>query len=104
MNEWQLGNAAENNPLNDYPEEEISEDEDEDEDECESRSSDENSEDESTTSGSKSEELENGSQVFFKYKDSGSYENRFDEDLGPYDWSESENECLDDELYSDEDD
>ncbi|KAH6782677.1 RNA-directed DNA methylation 4 [Perilla frutescens var. frutescens] len=65
---------AENNPLNDYPDEEDDDDDDEDEDEATSRSSDENSEDESTTSGNESEELKSGSQVSYEYEGSELYE------------------------------
>ncbi|KAK6145226.1 hypothetical protein DH2020_022046 [Rehmannia glutinosa] len=77
---------AENNPLNEYPDEEISEDEDE----GTSRSSAEKSEGESTTSGSESEEVESGSQVSYEYDDS---------EL-PYDWSENGDHDFGDELYS----
>ncbi|KAI3461702.1 hypothetical protein Pfo_018365 [Paulownia fortunei] len=74
---------AENNPLNEYPDEEISEDE-----EVTSRSSDEKSEGESRTSGSQSEELESGSQVSYEYEDSG-----------PGDWSDNADQYFEDELY-----
>ncbi|GFP80552.1 RNA-directed DNA methylation 4 [Phtheirospermum japonicum] len=79
---------AENNPLNDYPEEEISEDED---DEVTSRSSDEKSEGESTTSGSQSEELENKSQVSMEYGEL-------------YDWMNDADQYSEDELHSEGDD
>ncbi|KAL3616230.1 hypothetical protein CASFOL_039620 [Castilleja foliolosa] len=79
---------AENNPLNDYPEEEISEDED---DEVTSRSSDEKSESESTTSGSQSEELENKSQVSMEYGEL-------------YDWTNDADLYSEDELHSEGDD
>ncbi|KAL0389013.1 UNVERIFIED_CONTAM: RNA-directed DNA methylation 4 [Sesamum calycinum] len=54
---------AENNPLNDYPDEEISEDEDE----VTSTASDEKSQAQSQTSGSQSEELGSGSEVSYEH-------------------------------------
>ncbi|PIN09234.1 hypothetical protein CDL12_18176 [Handroanthus impetiginosus] len=80
---------AENNPLNDYPDEETCEDEAE----VTSKSSEEESESESRTSRSQSEgELESGSQVSYGYGDSG-----------PRDWSEDA-DFFEDELYFDRDD
>ncbi|KAK4407740.1 RNA-directed DNA methylation 4 [Sesamum angolense] len=54
---------AENNPLNDYPDEEISEDEDE----VTSTASDEKSQAQSQTSGSQSEEVGSGSEVSYEH-------------------------------------
>ncbi|KAL0295389.1 UNVERIFIED_CONTAM: RNA-directed DNA methylation 4 [Sesamum angustifolium] len=54
---------AENNPLNDYPDEEISEDEDE----VTSTASDEKSRAQSQTSGSQSEEVGSGSEVSYEH-------------------------------------
>ncbi|KAL2470929.1 RNA-directed DNA methylation 4 [Abeliophyllum distichum] len=67
---------AENNPLNEYPDEETSEDEDE----VISRSSDEKSEVESRSSKNQSEEFESGSHTFYNEH----------EDTGPYDWSDAD--------------
>lgn len=67
--------SAENNPLNDYPDEEASEDDDDDDDrEVTSGSSDEKSEGESTTSGSQSEGLQSGSQVSFEFEGAELYD------------------------------
>ncbi|XP_073134135.1 RNA-directed DNA methylation 4 [Henckelia pumila] len=80
---------AENNPLNDYPDEEDSEEEDDDDDDYEvtSRSSDEESEDESRTSGS----------------ESGSRASDEDENSGPVCWSDDVDQLSEDEMYSEED-
>ncbi|CAA0820625.1 RNA-directed DNA methylation 4 [Striga hermonthica] len=78
---------AENNPLNDYPDEETTE---EDEDEVTSSSSDEKSENESRTSGTNSQDSENETQVSFENDES-------------YDWTNDVDEYFEDESYSDGD-
>ncbi|KAL6577085.1 hypothetical protein OROMI_011361 [Orobanche minor] len=74
---------AEDNPLNEYPDEETSDDEDE----VTSKPSDEQSEGDIRTSGSQSEELENGSQVSIECDEL-------------YDWTNNLDHDLEDELYS----
>ncbi|KAG8372525.1 hypothetical protein BUALT_Bualt12G0075200 [Buddleja alternifolia] len=79
---------AENNPLNDYPDEEISED---DEDGVSSRSSDEKSEAESSrTSGNSSEELETKSQL-----------SHGNEDSELHDWSDDADQFFENEFCCD---
>lgn len=77
--------SGENNPLNDYPDEEESED-----DEATSRSSDEESVDKSRTSGSQSQGSESESQA-----------SNGDENSGPDYWSDDADRFSENEMYSD---
>ncbi|KZV47365.1 RNA-directed DNA methylation 4 [Dorcoceras hygrometricum] len=82
---------AENNPLNDYPDEEDSENDDDD-DEVTSRSSNEESEEDSKTSGSQSQDLESESRA-----------SNEDENSGPDYWSENTDQLSEDGMYSEGD-
>ncbi|KAK4412428.1 RNA-directed DNA methylation 4 [Sesamum alatum] len=93
---------AENNPLNDYPDEEISEDEDE----VTSTASDEKSEVESQTSGSQSEQLESGSEVSYEHSGHPVRSNNADqffEDDWTFDVADDPDQFFEDESYFDGD-
>lgn len=76
----------EDNPLNEYPDEETSEDEDV------SRSSDEKSEVESRSSKNQSEESESGSETYYNEH----------EGTGPFDWSDNADSLFEDDKYFDD--
>ncbi|CAI9770758.1 unnamed protein product [Fraxinus pennsylvanica] len=78
---------AEDNPLNEYPDEETSEDGDI------SRSSGEKSEAESSSSNNQSEECKSGSHTYYNEH----------EDTGPYDWSDNADSLFEDDMYLDGD-
>ncbi|KAL0434806.1 UNVERIFIED_CONTAM: RNA-directed DNA methylation 4 [Sesamum radiatum] len=94
---------AEDNPLNDYPDEEISEDEDE----VTSTASDEKSQVESQTSESQSEELGSGSEVSYEHSGHPYRSNNADQFLED-DWCSdvdgNANQFFEDESYFEGDD